>query len=109
MRTGIGYQYEDYTDDEGSNGTTVLEAGWDYAQLFGNWLKLTHEFSIYPEATNAPTDNFTLESILGAQIPLASSRAWSVRLSLENDYNHRPQPGVKKTDTSYNVGVTREF
>lgn len=109
VRSGIGYQYEDYTDDQGSNGTTVFEAGWDYAQLFGDWLKLTHEFSIYPEATNAPTDNFTLESILGAQIPLANSRDWSIQLSLENDYDNRPQPGVEKTDTSYNVGIKRSF
>lgn len=109
VRSGIGYQYEDYTDDQGSNGTTVFEAGWDYAQLFGDWLKLTHEFSIYPEITNAPSDNFTLESVLGAQIPLASSRDWSIRLSLENDYNNQPQPGVEKTDTSYNVGITRQF
>lgn len=111
VRSGVGYQYEDYTEDsdQDHNGEMIFSAGWDYAQLVGEWLKLTHEFTIYPEITNDPSDNFTLESSLGAEVPIADSRVWSIRGELEHEYNNNPEPGVEKLDTSYRVGVVRQF
>ncbi|MES1954318.1 DUF481 domain-containing protein [Salinisphaera hydrothermalis] len=109
VRGGVGYQYEDYTDDEGSQGEATAELGWDYAQIIDNWLKLTHELTIYPEISRDPINNYTLDSVLAAQVPLASSAVWGVKLSLENEYNSEPQPGVKHTDTTYSIGVTRSF
>ncbi|HET7314986.1 DUF481 domain-containing protein [Salinisphaera sp.] len=109
VRAGLGYQYEDYTDGESSQGEATAELGWDYAQIIDNWLKLTHELTVYPEITNSPVDNYTLDSVLAAQVPLASSTVWGVKLSLENEYNSNPQPGVESTDTTYAIGVTRSF
>ncbi|GAB3674742.1 DUF481 domain-containing protein [Salinisphaera aquimarina] len=109
VRSGVGYQYEIYSDDAASGGEMIVSLGWDYAQLVGDWLKLTHEFTAYPEVTDEPGQNYTLESALGAEIPLASSAVWSIRGALEHEYNHNPQPGVDELDTSYTIGVVRDF
>lgn len=109
VRGGVGYQYEDYTGDASSQGEATAELGWDYAEIFDNWVKLSHELTVYPELTSSPTDNYTLDSVLAAQVPLASSAVWGVKLSLENEYDSNPQPGVESTDTTYSVGITRSF
>lgn len=108
VRSGIGYQYESYTDS-GGQGEMIASAGWDYAQLVGEWLELTHEFTIYPEITNSPSDNYLLESALGAEVPIADSRVWSIRGELDHEYNSNPEPGVEDLDTSYRIGVVRDF
>lgn len=108
VRSGVGYQHEIYTDD-GNNGEMIFSAGWDYAQIVGDWLKLSHEFTAYPEVTNDPGENYTLESALAAEIPLANSDLWSIRGALKHEYNNNPQPGVEDLDTSYEIGVVRDF
>ena len=108
VRSGIGHQYERYTSG-GSSHEAIFSAGWDYAQLVGEWLKLTHDFTIYPEVTNSPSENFILESALGVEVPIANSDAWHLRAGLEHQYNNNPEPGVEDLDTTYNLGVVRGF
>ena len=108
VRSGVGYQYEAYTDND-SSSEMIFSSGWDYAQLVGEWLKLTHEFTIYPEITNSPSENFVLESSLGVEVPIADSQVWRVRGALDHEYNNNPEPGVEDLDTSYKVGLIRDF
>lgn len=108
LRSGLGYQYEEYSDG-GNNGEMIFSAGWDYAQLVGEWMKLTHEFTAYPEITNSPSENFVLESALGVEVPIADSNVWRVRAALDHEYNNNPEPGVEELDTSYQVGIIRDF
>lgn len=108
VRSGVGFQHESYTEGD-SSSEMIFSSGWDYAQLVGEWLKLTHEFTIYPEITNSPSENYALESELGVEVPIADSQAWRVRGALEHEYNNNPEPGVEDLDTSYQVGVVRDF
>ena len=108
VRTGAGYQHEKYTTG-GDSGEMIFSAGWDYAQLVGDWLKLTHDFTIYPEITNSPSDNFIFESALGVEVPIANSDTWHLRAGLDHEYNNNPEPGVEELDTTYNLGISRNF
>ena len=108
VRGGIGHQYEKYTSG-GNNSELIFSAGWDYAQLVGEWLTLTHEFTAYPEVTNSPSENFILESALGVELPIANSDVWRLRAGLDHKYNNNPEPGVEDLDTTYNFGVLRNF
>ncbi|WP_353109668.1 DUF481 domain-containing protein [Salinisphaera dokdonensis] len=108
VRSGLGYQYEAYTDDSESS-ELIFSAGWDYAQLVGEWMKLTHEFTIFPEVSNSPSENFVLESAFGVEVPIANSAVWRIRGALDHEYNNNPEPGVEELDTSYQVGVIRDF
>jgi putative salt-induced outer membrane protein YdiY len=108
VRSGVGHQYERYSSG-GSSHEAIFSAGWDYAQLVGEWLKLTHDFTIYPEVSNSPSENFILESALGVEVPIANSNAWHLRAGLEHEYNNNPEPGVEDLDTTYNLGVVRGF
>jgi putative salt-induced outer membrane protein YdiY len=108
LSSGVGYKHEEYTDGD-SEGEIIVSAGWDYAQLVGEWLKLTHEFTAYPEIANNPSKNFILESALGVEVPIAGSDVWRLRGALNHDYNNHPEPDVQPLDTSYQVGIIREF
>lgn len=107
LRTGVGYQHEAYTDG-GESNEAIASAGWDYAQLVGEWLKVTHDFTAYPEMKN-PSESYLLESALGVEVPIADSPNWRIRGELEHEYNSNPEPGVEDLDTSYRVGVVRQF
>lgn len=108
IRGGLGYQYEQFTSG-GTDSALIFAAGWDYKQLIGDSLKLTHGLTIYPELTNSPTDNYTLESLLGVELPIADATLWSVRAAWGHEYSSNPEPGLEKLDTSYRVGIAREF
>lgn len=108
LRAGVGYQHEKYTDG-GKSGELIASGGWDYAQLVGEWLKVTHEFTAYPEIANDPGRNFVLESSLGVEVPIANSDAWRLRGALNHDYNNNPESDVEQLDTSYQIGIVRDF
>lgn len=103
LRGGVGYQYKGYSGG-GNSREPIASAGWDYTQLMGGWLHLTHEFTLYPEVTNSPGENFVLESALGAAVPIADSDACHMRASLEHEYSNNPEADVEELDTAYRQG-----
>lgn len=108
LRSGVGYKYEKFTSGATDN-SVIVPLGWQYSQLVGDWLELTHDFTFFFEASDHRADNFAIASELGVQVPIANSDAWSVAAELSHEYNNTPPAGVEKLDTSYMIGIVREF
>lgn len=110
LTSGLGYQYTRYYKSADNDSQFVASFGWHYAQLFGDYLKVTHDFSAYPELSNSPTDNFSLESVLAANIPIAGSSLWFLSAQLKNDYNNNPRESeTHQLDTTYSLAIQRTF
>src|SRR5699024_7673680 len=53
LHGGIGYEHIRHYADPGHNDNEmVASGGWHYAQLFGRYLELTHDFDIYPQLSD---------------------------------------------------------
>ncbi|WP_162622678.1 DUF481 domain-containing protein [Salinisphaera orenii] len=110
LHGGLGYEFTKYYESGQSENEMVAAAGWHYGELFGDYLKLTHDFDIYPQLTDSPTNNFSLKSVLAATVPIADSSVWAVSAQLENDYNNNPKDSdTDKLDTIYSLTLQRSF
>jgi len=110
LHTGLGYEYTKYYDTGKTNNALAASAGWHYAELFGNYLKLSDDFDIYPQLTNAPSRNFSLKNVFAASVPIANSSVWAISAQVENDYNNSPRKSsIDKLDTIYSLALQRSF
>ena len=109
LRVGGGFEQERFEDSE-NNNSFVATAGYDYRIDLWRWLRLTHEFTYLPEVDDTPSENYRLESVLGAELPLGSlDSAWRLRGEWRHDYDNNPKPGVATTDSTYTLGIARDF
>lgn len=108
-RLGVGYEHESFTDG-GNDESIVATLGYDYMVVLWDWNRFIHELTLIPQIDDNPADNFRAESVLADELPLGTSDSlWKLRAELRNDYNHNPEPGVEKLDTSYLLNIVREF
>lgn len=109
LRLGFGYQNETYRSG-GSDNNAILTLGYDYRVDVRQWLRLTHKLTLTPAVTGDPTEDFQVESILGAELPLGSQDSpWSLRGEYRNSYDRNPEDGIKKLDSAYLLNIVRDF
>lgn len=97
-RSGLAYRYENYTDPENPDLSSVgVDLGLDYT-LPMNDARLTARLAVVPTFESVTNVHVTQETDL--DLPLAKS-PWKLRLGLSNDYASRPANQVKKLDTTY--------
>lgn len=110
LNGGLGYEYTTYYESGESESELIASAGWHYGQLFGKAVKLSHNFDIYPQLTDSPSDNFSLTSVFAASVPIANSSVWAISARLEHDYNNNPRNSdTDKLDTIYSLAIQRTF
>lgn len=104
---GLGYQHESFTD-----GTTVEEGvvslGYDFLYEYNDWWEIGHKVTYFP-SLNSPSSDYRLVSNAFTEVPLMKDEAWKVRLSVRNQYDNVPRPGIKKLDTSYLVNLVYDW
>lgn len=110
VQTGLGYEYTNYYQSSAHDSALIASAGWHYGALFGDYLKLTHDFDIYPKLTNSPAENFSLKSVLAVSVPIADSSMWAISAQVKNEYNNSPREAeTDKLNTIYSLAIQRSF
>lgn len=97
-RTGIAYRYENYTDPENPDLSSVgIDLGLNYTLHLPNAL-LKSRLAVVPTFQSMTNVGITQETDL--DVPISKSM-WKVRLGISNNYASRPAVGLKKLDTIY--------
>lgn len=97
-RVGLSYRYEGYTDStQPAVSSAGLDFGLNHEFTFQN-SKLVNRITLVPTFNDFANYRFDHESFY--EIPLVAP-FWKLRLGVTNDYNSKPQPGVKRLDTIY--------
>ena len=106
LRAGGGYRHESFmngtSQDEG-----IVELGYNYAIDVNEWLGITHGITVEPSLTE--TGEFRVEHETAAEVPLSKEKAWKLRLSVENQFDSDPQPGIDELDTSYLASLVYDW
>lgn len=106
-RLGFGYEHEAF-ESGGSESSMVMTFGYDYLLVLREWFRFTHELTLIPSVDDQPTENFRVDSLLGAEFPLSES-LWRLRAEYGHQYDNAPEPGVDELDTTYLLSIVRDF
>jgi putative salt-induced outer membrane protein YdiY len=97
-RFGLSFRYEGYTK---TTQPALKSMGLDFG-LSHEWefaaSKLVNRLTYVPSFSDFANYHVTHESFY--ELPLADP-FWKLRLGLSNDYNSKPNPGIKSLDTLY--------
>ena len=97
-RVGLSFRYEGYVNHaQAALKNMGLDFGlsheWEFATS-----KLVNRLTYVPSFSDFANYHVTHESFY--ELPLADP-AWKLRMGLSNDYNSKPNPGIKNLDTLY--------
>lgn len=107
LEAGVGYTREAFQSGGVTNNATLSLAS-DYSVDINNWLGFRHELTVFPEF-DRPFADFRVDSRTALDIPLGDESAWQVALSLRNQYDANPAPGVEELDTTYSISLGYTF
>lgn len=107
-RLGLGYEHESYVDG-GSESSAVMTLGYDYMIELAEWFRFTHDLMLIPRIDDEPSENYRVDSLLGAEFPLGQGSLWRLRAEYGHQYDHNPEPGVEELDTTYLLNIVRDF
>jgi len=107
-RLGLGYEHESFRSG-GNDSNMIMSLGYDYMVMAREWLRFTHELTVLPEVDQDPAENFRVDSVLGANMPLGKLEMWKLGAELRHEFNNNPEPGVEELDTRYLIDLVREF
>lgn len=98
-RTGLGYRYTSYGDDDKDNeSNATLDFGLSHSYQFENKIKIVNDLTYVPAIDDF--SNYRVVHDSGLEIPVASSENWKIRMGLKNDYDSDTSAD-EKMDTSY--------
>jgi putative salt-induced outer membrane protein YdiY len=104
-RLGAGYRYEALSDNS-ERSLPSLDVGVNY-QYSWKWGKLESRLTYMPAVEEFGDYRIKHESYV--EFPIAQTHYWRIRMGMSNDYNSRPQPGVKRLDTTYFTRIVLNF
>jgi hypothetical protein len=97
-RLGLSFRYEDYKNPVTPKVKTLgLDVALSNDMTFSN-SKLVNRITFDPSFDDFSNYRLIHESFY--ELPLTNP-AWKLRLGVENDYNSKPGPGIKRLDTEY--------
>jgi len=107
-RAGIGYQQEEFLDDERTD-KTVLDLGLDYRLDITSWLQFTNSTTYYPSLEE--TRDYRLVSDYALTIPLDISGCdiWKMKFGALYEYNALPSPDFERLDETYYANIVLEI
>lgn len=97
LRSGLGYQYESYSNDN-SEGSAVGDLGLNWYYDHQGYFQISTDLSAIPNFSN--TEDFQIYHDTGINFPF-KDKSWSIRLGVSNVYDNEPEPGSEELDTTY--------
>jgi hypothetical protein len=101
FRAGFSYRYETY--DTKPNTPDFSSAGANLALVHrlnvSPWFVMHNSLSYMPSFKD--TANFIIDHDSNVTMPLATSKAWSLRIGMTNEFTSKPVDANKRLDTTY--------
>jgi putative salt-induced outer membrane protein YdiY len=102
LNGGLSHRLEQYEVGDDLNAAG-LDLGLKHQWQFADWGSVNTTISYTP--TFEDFGNYRISHISDLDIPLGTSNAWKLRLSLDNQYNSTPSGFQDKLDTTYLVSL----
>ncbi len=97
-RVGVQYRHEDYQSGR-TQDTLAAEFGARYEATLWTWGKLVSEITCAPAFDDL--SNYRVDHFSALDIPLSSTKHWTLRLGVTNSYNSTPAEDLKRLETTY--------
>jgi hypothetical protein len=97
-RSGIGYEYTSYTTNTPDESEAVLDLGLNHRKQLNSIFLLRNRLVLIATMDDFGDYRAVHESAL--EFPIGTSRFWSVRTGITNEYESKPE-ATKRLDTTY--------
>jgi putative salt-induced outer membrane protein YdiY len=100
---GGGVLYENFPVGDKTEG--IAQAGLDWNWKITDQLTYTQVFRWYPSLSEGGEFRFVSESVFSTPI----AKRFDLRLTIRDDYNSNPEPGIKKNDIKIILSIAIRF
>ncbi|MGZ0654603.1 DUF481 domain-containing protein [Coraliomargarita sp. W4R72] len=97
-RTGLGYRYTAYENDQDGESSATLDFGLAHTYRFKNHFKMKNDLTFVPSINDFNIYRIVHDS--GIEIPVGSGDNWKVRMGIKNEYESETT-AEENMDTTY--------
>lgn len=105
LRLGLSYVYKDYISDKENDSSLGLDANYHHEIKLHKLGNIDNFATLVTDVTYTPMfeefDNYRIYHESSLSLPLGSSKYWSIRLGISNDYYNQVAPTKERMDTTY--------
>lgn len=98
LRSGLGYRYTTFTDDEEDESSPTIDFGLAHDYEFKDIFVMENDITFVPAVDDF--GNYRIVHDSGIEIPIGSSENWKLRMGILNEYQSVTS-AQEKLDTSY--------